>query len=83
MQDLETLERVRVLEETSSRDVKEIVKSNEITRLLGYECTLLCVCVCVCVCHSETEREREREREKVCVKERQRQKETENVCERV
>jgi hypothetical protein len=60
MQDLETLlERVRVLEETSSRDAKEIVKSNEITRLLGYECTRLSVCVCVSVClcvsHSETE----------------------------
>jgi hypothetical protein len=61
---------VRVLEETSSHDAKEIAKSTEIIRLLGYVCTHLCVCVCVHVCveieresRREGERERERERE--------------------
>ena len=64
MQDLEALlERVRVLEETSSHDAKEIAKSTEIIRLLGYVCTHLCVCVCVHVC-VEIEREKAGGRER-------------------
>ena len=57
MQDPEALlERVRVLEET-----KEIAKSTEIIRLLGYVCTHLCVCVCVC---GDREREKAGGRER-------------------